>query len=479
MGLQVGDAVGEYRILGVLGSCGMGRVFRVEHRITRRTEAMKVLLESQSDDPALAQRFLREIQLQASLHHPNIASVYSAFSVGDDLFLVMELVEGESLERRLERGRIPLQEGIDYSLQALAALRYAHAHGVTHRDVKPANLIATPEGVLKLTDFGLAKAGQAGRLSASGAPMGSVYYMSPEQVMGSVEADARSDIYSLGTVLYELATGRKPFDAEGAFEVMRAHIEDAPAPPIEKEPSLPPALSDAILKALEKRREDRFQSAEEFREGLERVGRSAPPLRRRPVPFPEFRFLRIGALAAALAAAAVLLGPRRRPATPVRVAEPARTELKAGKDSPRLIPVPAGTMLKVRLRQEISSSVNKAGETFTATLEEPLAAANRLTAPKGATVEGRITEAEKGGRLKGRARLAIELTRLRTANGEAVRITTGLVEREGSGARLVARGAPATFPARAELTFRLTRPIAVNAGATAPLSPRSSLPAAK
>jgi serine/threonine-protein kinase len=261
--LQIGDKVGDYRLVGLAGSGAVGRVFRVEHAVTGRVEAMKVLLENQSHTPEQEQRFRREVQLQASLNHPNIASVHNAFWVNGDLVMVMEFVEGESLDALMKRGRLPIGKGIDYCRQALDALAYAHAHGVTHRDIKPANMIVTPEGVVKLTDFGLAKTLAEPSLTQSGVVLGSIAYMAPEE-----KPDAAADIYSCGVVLYELVAGVRPFHSDNAFEVMWAHVEQTPAPPETHNAAVSPRLSQAILKALSKDPRDRFASAAEFRQAL-------------------------------------------------------------------------------------------------------------------------------------------------------------------------------------------------------------------
>lgn len=273
MGFEIGDTVGAYKIVGELGSGGMGQVFKIEHTITRRIEAMKVLMNRQPNAQEQAQRFLREIQVQASLNHPNIASVHNAFWVKDDLVMVMELVEGDSLQRLLDRGPILLRTAIEHICQVLSALSYAHAHGVVHRDVSPANIIVTTQGVIKLTDFGLARAPNDLRVTQTGTLMGSLAYMPPEQIKGASTLDARTDIYSVGAVLYELVTGRKPFDSENAFSTMVAQVERMPTSPIEINSGMPPALNGIILKALAKDPKERFQSADLFRDSLLEVNK--------------------------------------------------------------------------------------------------------------------------------------------------------------------------------------------------------------
>lgn len=321
MGFDIGEHVGDYRITGVLGAGGCGEVYRAEHTITKREEALKTLAPGRAHTADEEQRFLREIQLHASLAHPNIASVHNAFSTKLGLVLAMELVEGESLEAMLERGRIPLETGIDYVLQVLSALGCAHANAVLHRDVKPGNIVIAADGTLKLTDFGLARQTAKPKLTQTGTPAGSPYYMSPEQVHGVGPVDARSDLYSTGAVLYEVVTGRRPFDGASAFEVMLAHVECAPAPPIQVEPAIGPALNQVILTALDKEPSRRFQSALEFRDALDTAKRDSRLARveGRGRGFPRAKTL--WAAAAALALGAIILAGVVRSSNTVRQRE--------------------------------------------------------------------------------------------------------------------------------------------------------------
>ena len=229
--IHTGDVVGDYRVIDIAGSGGMGAVYKIEHIITRRVEAMKLLPPGSSSDPEQVQRFEREIQVQARLHHPNIVELYNAVREGNSIGLVMEFVEGESLQRMVEAGPLPVETAVNFTCQVLRALAYAHEAGVIHRDVAPANIIITRDRVAKLTDFGLARGATDLRLSTSGVPLGSPWYMSPEQVRGNGTLDGRTDLYAMGAVLHEMLTGGKLFEVEGAFAVMRAQVEAEPVPP--------------------------------------------------------------------------------------------------------------------------------------------------------------------------------------------------------------------------------------------------------
>jgi serine/threonine-protein kinase len=270
MSFEVGQKVGDYQIVGTLGAGGMGKVYKVKNLISDREDAMKVLLPNLADDPELADRFIREIKVLASLDHPNIAGLRTAFRLENQLLMIMEFVEGSTLEERIKNTPLPVNEAIDYILQVLSALAYAHEHGVVHRDIKPANMMLTPRGVVKLMDFGIARSKTERQLTLAGATLGSLFYMSPEQVQAG-ELDGRSDLYSVGVSLYELVTGDRPFKGNSDYDLMVAQLRQMPVAPIERRPELPKSLNDAILIAMAKDPAKRFQSAEAFAGALGQV----------------------------------------------------------------------------------------------------------------------------------------------------------------------------------------------------------------
>ncbi|HVZ15998.1 MAG TPA: serine/threonine-protein kinase, partial [Terriglobales bacterium] len=271
MGEETTKLMGDYEILGVLGAGGMGRVFKVRNVITDRIEAMKVLLPDLEGQEEVAARFLREIKLLAALNHPNIASLHTALTINNQLVMIMEYVEGITLSSRLANGSIPVSDALNYIDQVLSALSYAHQQRVIHRDIKPANMMLTPEGVVKLMDFGIARTEQEpAKLTAPGTTLGSINYMSPEQVKGAA-IDERSDLYSVGISLYEMVTGEKPFHGDSNFSIMAAHIQQTPTPPVQLQPHLPEGLNEIIMTSIAKAPDDRFQSADAFRNALKSV----------------------------------------------------------------------------------------------------------------------------------------------------------------------------------------------------------------
>ena len=283
-GFSTGQHIGDYEIISILGAGGMGKVYKVRNVISERIEAMKILLPDLTSNQSLADRFLREIRLLATLHHPNIAALRTALTYENQLVMIIEYVEGETLANRVARAPMSTAEVVNYSDQCLGALSYAHKQNIIHRDIKPANMMITPDGVVKLMDFGIARSNKDGSLTSTGTTLGSLNYMPPEQVRGE-GADARSDIYSFGASLYEMLTGKLPFDTDSQYALMTAQLNSDPPPPITIRGDLPPALNQIILMCMAKDPDKRFQSADALRAALKTVPVSAlPPARTTAVP---------------------------------------------------------------------------------------------------------------------------------------------------------------------------------------------------
>ena len=272
--LEVGKVIGDYQIVSLIGQGGMGKVFKVRNLISDRTEAMKVLLPDLDPSPELAERFLREIKVVAGLEHPNIASLRTALRSGNQLLMIMEFVDGHSLNELLAIDRFDETRAVHIANQVLNALAHAHRLGVVHRDVKPSNILVGLGDRVKLTDFGIASRTGDPKLTAAGTALGSLYYMSPEQ-MRAEPLDARSDLYSVGATLYEMITGIRPVPGESFYSILKAHAETRPKPMIHLVPGITPALSSVAERSLEKAPQSRFQSAEEFQAALHGV-KSAP-----------------------------------------------------------------------------------------------------------------------------------------------------------------------------------------------------------
>ena len=268
--LLTGQNVGDYEVLGPLGAGGIGEVYKVRHVISQRLEALKLLRSNRRDDE-LFERFLREIRVLGSLSHPHIASLHTAFRVDNQIAMVMEFVEGEDLYWKLRRewpGRA--LEGVRYVCQILSALEYAHAREVIHRDIKPSNVMITPEGQIKLLDFGLAFKTADPGVTRPGFVVGSVHYMSPEQIRGE-RVGPRSDLYSTGVTLYEILTAQRPFEGATHDEVINGHLHQTPKWPSDVNPAIPYSLSVTVLTAMAKDPANRFQSATEFLTALKRI----------------------------------------------------------------------------------------------------------------------------------------------------------------------------------------------------------------
>src|SRR5438445_8861997 len=286
MPLSPGTHLGPYEITGLLGSGGMGEVYRARDTRLERTVAIKILPKEMSADPIRKQRFDREAKTISSLNHPHICVLHDVGSQDGVDYLVMECMEGETLEKRLEKGPLVLEQVLKYGAQIADALDKAHRSGVVHRDLKPANIMLTPTGA-KMLDFGLAKPavqlGSGATLTAAtktnpvtqeGTIVGTFQYMSPEQVEGK-ELDWRSDIFSFGAVLYEMVTGKRAFEGKSQLSVASAILEKEPAPITVLKPLAPPVLDHVIRKCLAKIPDDRWQSAADIKHEISWISQSS------------------------------------------------------------------------------------------------------------------------------------------------------------------------------------------------------------
>jgi serine/threonine-protein kinase len=265
---------GRYRVVRKLGSGGMADVYLAEDEELGRRVAIKILNERHANDEQFVERFRREAKNAAGLSHPNIVSIYDRGEAEGTYYIAMEYLDGRSLKELVTaRGPLPIGDAIAFTREVLSALRFAHRKGVVHRDIKPHNVMADADGRLKVTDFGIARAG-ASQMTEAGSIIGTAQYLSPEQARGAA-VDQRSDLYSVGIVLYELLTGTVPFNGETPVEIAMRHLSDTPQPPSIKRPEIPPDLDMIVLRALAKNPDDRFQTAAEMDAELERVAQGA------------------------------------------------------------------------------------------------------------------------------------------------------------------------------------------------------------
>jgi len=304
---MVGQTILHYRITGQLGSGGMGVVYEALDTNLGRRVALKFLPPELARDPAALERFLLEARAASALNHPNICTIYAVESDAGQSFISMELLEGQSLNEKLASRPLPLDRLLDFSIQLADALDAAHSKGIVHRDIKPANIFITQRGQVKVLDFGLAKltrsdefdvetvtmggATLAAQLTSPGSTVGTVAYMSPEQARGEL-LDARSDLFSLGTVMFQAATGQLPFSGNTSAVIFNAILEKGPPPLTQLNAQLPAKLQEIVEKLLEKDRDLRYQSAADLRGDLKRLkrdsesGRSSAQVKTQPAPVP-------------------------------------------------------------------------------------------------------------------------------------------------------------------------------------------------
>jgi serine/threonine protein kinase len=269
---MIGNIIGNYKIVAKLGEGGMGAVYKGVDMMLEREVAIKALRPELASQTQVVERFRSEAVTLAKLNHPNIATLYSFFRQGDEFYMVLEFVRGVTLDNIIgQRGALPVEQAVPLFSKVLDGIDHAHEMGIIHRDIKPANMMLTDKGALKVLDFGIARILGTSRMTKAGHLIGTIEYMPPEQVKG-LETDARSDIYSLGMLLYEMLTGRAAFNIENEFELMSAQINLMPTPPRELNPNIPVEVEQAIMRAIAKNPNERFQTAGDFRTVLLSAG---------------------------------------------------------------------------------------------------------------------------------------------------------------------------------------------------------------
>jgi serine/threonine-protein kinase len=267
---------GRYEVESRLGEGGMATVFGGSDRLLGRKVAIKVLARQYAKDPTAVERFRREAQAAAGLNHPNVVSVFDTGSDDGIHYIVMEQVEGRTLaDVILKQGALQPSRASDIAVGVCRALSSAHENGMVHRDVKPGNVLLTADGGVKVADFGIARVASVDTLTATGSVLGTASYLSPEQARGG-SIDARSDIYSLGCVLYEMLTGKPPFDGDTPLSIAYKHVEEEPVPPSSLNPAVPPELEAVVTKAMAKDPDDRYGSAAEMAGDLREAAPTAP-----------------------------------------------------------------------------------------------------------------------------------------------------------------------------------------------------------
>jgi tRNA A-37 threonylcarbamoyl transferase component Bud32 len=459
----VSEVLGDrYEILGKLGAGAFGEVYEAKDTTLGRKVAIKrIRLDAFAEGPELEevkQRFVREAQTAAKLRHPNVVTIHDIAARGSSSFMVMELVEGRTLQAILrEKGRLSLPETLRILDQAADALDFAHAQGVVHRDVKPANLMVEPSGRVKVMDFGIAKASSSGDITKTGAIMGTPNYMSPEQARGD-KVDGRADLFSLGCILYESLSGRRPFLGDSLTAILMKILTEPPPPIDFAALSLPAPLGDVVRRVLAKEPSERFPSGRALVEAAEKAAAlDAPPtVVSAPLPVPRptadtrgasplgvggatFRRVIVVLMAAAVVGGVVWAGlaSRRRPEAPAGVPvsrhvtreEPGLVRKLMGARPQLHVTVPEGTALRLRLETPLSSETATTGQEFSATIAAPLVVDDVQTFPAGSRVAGHVSHAAGAGKVSGRGELTLEVDRIAAPGGSELAIEADPLER--------------------------------------------------
>ena len=268
---------GRYRVLGRLGVGGMATVYLAEDSSLGRKVALKVMAERYAEDGEFVERFRREAQAAARLNHPNIIAVYDRGEADGRPYIAMEYLQGRTLKQVIQKeGPLPPERAIAVAMQVLSGLRYAHEHGVVHRDVKPHNVLVGDDGRIKVTDFGIAHAGDP-QMTEVGSIVGTAQYLSPEQARGR-SVGPQTDVYSLGVVLYEMLAGRVPFEGDSSVAIAMQHVSDEPPPLRSLVPDVPESLALVVAHSMLKEPDQRYGSADEFSADLDRVRRGLVPV---------------------------------------------------------------------------------------------------------------------------------------------------------------------------------------------------------